>query len=379
MRWEARRLQQELERMAATDPNRGAFSLEQLLSKPGAEWPQRLSLKQGKQVLCEIVPKPGELLEVEGIFTDKLQLHVGLRSVGESLQTLYNGPLRTRGKLIWSTDDGRSGTLPLAFDPGFREAIALATLDAEQWRDSGLIWSVMLLGCALLMLLGIFGLAEPSRARGFTGIPPRRFALPVPTTLLVLHPVLIATAAVVLVYVCWSLLVQWLVVAAGRNLSDSYFVCLLAGGMVWFQALVWGLPAFPKVRIWLVTILVLGVLVLAGFPITAWRSTEVAQWLWLEPHLTWGLAFGWALGVAAAWLGVKLERSGFWSSRIDFRTARTGVEAMRRYPLVPFASPTGAQFWIEWRRNGRLALAIWVPLIWLWAGSIIWSRLVFGG
>jgi hypothetical protein len=49
---------------------------------------------------------------------------------------------------------------------------------------------------------------------------------------------------------------------------------------------------------------------------------------------------------------------------------------------IAFFSPLQAQFWLEWRRNGRVALAVWVVLVWVVLGLDIvfrfyqnqWSR-----
>src|SRR5262249_19174915 len=67
---------------------------------------------------------------------------------------------------------------------------------AEYSRESGLAWSVAFLGFSVLVLFVIFGATEPHEGRGFTGIPPRRFTLPVRTTTLVLWPLLLGSASV---------------------------------------------------------------------------------------------------------------------------------------------------------------------------------------
>ena len=307
-------LDREAQRLAASDPNRGTFAIEQLMAGPKpVHAPERLRLKQGKQELCETLVQPGQLLDIEAIYNGRPMLLVRLRTEGTPPQTLYDGPLRARGKLIWTLTDGRTGALPLAFDPGFKEAIALAALDAEHGRDVALGWSLALLTAALLMLLGIFGLAEPTRLRGFTGLPPRRYTLPVSTGSLVLHPVLVGAAAVVIFFTCWSWIVRPLVVASGRSPADVYLLALLAAGLVWFQALVWGLPSFPKLRACLLTILVLSGLVLASFPVAGRNGAGMPQFELLKQILTPAFACAWVLGVAAAWIGVGVPMLwGMW-------------------------------------------------------------------
>jgi hypothetical protein len=130
---------------------------------------------------------------------------------------------------------------------------------------------------------------------------------------------------------------------------------LLWGGLSAFQALVWALPSFPKTRATLLTLLVLALLLLAAIPFDSPSNRPG------EPVLMGGLAVLWLGGVGGSWLGVTLERRGFWSGWFGGRSGPVSFRLVLPR-TVQFAGPLHAQSWMEWRRNGRVAVAVTLVL-----------------
>ncbi len=276
-------------------------------------------------------------------------------------------------------------------------ALELAIAKAVAWRSAGLEWSTVLFGFSILVVFAIFGCSEAHQRIGFTGIPPRQFTLPVRTVMLILWPSLLGSAtAIVLSLAWWRLVFGPLLAAADSGLSGLYLAGLLAAGLAIFQMLVWGLPSFPKTRVFLVTVLVLGLVALAAIPPWmqrvrssswpgAWASYNVMQyyvhaavrarssswpgvWAELRPKLPAAFAAAWVAGLAGAWLGVRLERRGAWAGWQ--RSARLANFLRAWTPrTLDFGSPLHAQFWIEWRRNCRVPLLVWTLVVWVVLGA----------
>jgi hypothetical protein len=362
--WQARRLQSRATLLTNQNPNHLVIPSEALLPKnlPSSNR-QTLRLSFGPKVVYDGPIQPGESLLVEGLFENAFELQIALQSAQNSpeRQILFHGPFRSR-TLNWSTSDGRSGRVTLNFDPDFPQQVQLATSAADGWCEAGLFWSVVLFAFGYLVILGVSGVAEPHSRLGFTGIPPRRFTLPVSTALLAGIPLAAGVVLTLLFYGGWS----WAVRAALVNqtttsYSDAYDASLLVTGVILFQALVWGLPSFPKIRAWVITFLVLGLLFMAALPSVVRNSAEAAVWERAQAWVFGGLALAAALGLTVAFIGVTLERRGAWSAwtRTSF-----SLHALRQLlPHLAFQSPAQAQTWIEWRRNGRLALGIWMAFV----------------
>jgi hypothetical protein len=255
--------------------------------------------------------------------------------------------------------------------------LPLAVAGAEYWLDAGLGWSSVLFGFSVLVMFAIFGCSEAHARIGFTGIPPRQFALPVRTRTLVLWPSLLGSVTVAVFSLAWSRFVLGPLLPEGMVVPDVYLAVLLPAGLAVFQALVWGLPSFPKTRAFLVVLLVLGLIPLAaiafGMQLAA-GSGWPAFWATWQPRLIVLFVLAWAAGIAVAWFGVRLERRGAWASWQ--RSARLGHLLRAWTPRsLDFGSPLHAQFWMEWRRNCRLALLVWTIVIW----SILGLSWLLGG
>ena len=225
-----------------------------------------------------------------------------------------------------------------------------ANTRATDWLSFAGQWSGVLLGLSFLITLAMFAFAESSPLRGFSGIPSRLFTLPVRTGQLVAVPMGSGVCFVALLYVAWSRLVLAPVLPQDVRMADNYFLLLLPAALAGFQTLVWTLPGFPRTRVTLLILLITSVAVLSGLPFS-----ELNRW----PERRLALMAIYAVLLVAApfiaWLGVTHVRKGEWH---DW-PALTAL--MNRLPDTflrrrDFAGPTGAQFWIECRRNGRPAL-----------------------
>ncbi|MHB8520807.1 MAG: hypothetical protein ACYDH9_08605 [Limisphaerales bacterium] len=289
---------------------------------------------------------------------------------------LFEGPVAPEATLSWTTaGGGKAGSRLLV--PGLAQATAIE----DAWRDSSLIslvlawsewglpWSGVLLVFSVYVVFAIFGCTEPHAARGFTGIPPRRFALPVRTRTLVMWPIAFGCATLLLLFLAWSRLVLKPLLPAGVTMPEFYLVMLLLAGLAVFQALVWGLPSFPKTRAVLIILLVLG---LSPFAVLSFSMpTAGGEWperwsIW-QPNLTQLFAVAWVGGVGAAWFGVRQERRGGWAGWQ--RTSRIADSIREWTPhSLEFFSPLHAQLWIEWRRNCRLQLGVWMLVVGIFLG-----------
>ncbi|MBI4327424.1 MAG: hypothetical protein HY674_19495, partial [Chloroflexi bacterium] len=215
--------------------------------------------KPESTVVYEGILSPGDTFSWSGITGKENAIRLSLNAT-----SLFEGRLPPKPTLAWSAAGGGQGDVALELAPQAPEEISLAIYTAESWREAGLAWSAVLMGFSVLVVFGIFGCSEPHEARGFTGLPPRRFTLPVRTSTLVGWPIALGGATVLILYFAWSRLVFRTLLPEGIRMPDLYLAALLLAGLAIFQALVWGLPSFPKTRVFLVTLLVLGLLSLAA-------------------------------------------------------------------------------------------------------------------
>lgn len=151
-------------------------------------------------------------------------------------------------------------------------------------------------------------------------------------------------------------------------MPDLYLAALLLAGLAVFQALVWGLPSFPRTRVFLVTLLVLGLLPLVALPFVMQRDAEAdTTTLWAMRNSALA-AVCWVIGIAAAVEGVRRERRGGWAG---WQRGTTVMNLIRELSPAPpeFGSAVRAQFWMEWKRNCRLPLLVWTLLVWVLLGA----------
>jgi hypothetical protein len=316
--------------------------------------------------------------------------------------TLYEGPVKPQDELVWLTPRGRSGAVqfklngtnlptysgpvtslpltcrvPSAAGAGGRipfefvrensDELRALKASADYARGIWLGWTLAFFAFSFLALCAMFAGAESHPARGFSGMPPRRFAYPVATTTLVAWPLGLGLLSVGAVYWVWSRLLMGPLLPAGAALPDTYCLLLLWTGFAGFQALVWGLPALPRVRAWLIGLLVF-TLAAGASMVPAVRESEVRQIL-----ATGLLAAVFLAGIATAWLAVHLERHGHWASLRDLDTA--GLLGGQRRPSRGRAwRAFGAQLWLEWRRNVRFPLGLMVAGLALCVGGCWLTR-----
>lgn len=239
------------------------------------------------------------------------------------------------------------------------EQIADATVRVWSCRRIAVLWSILSIAFSYCVLCAAFATAEPHSQRGFTGIPSRRFALPVTTWTLVGWPLGLGAAAVLVMWLAWAQVVLPGVASLEAGFSGPYMALLLMAGLAVFQALVWGLASFPKVRAWLLTAVMLGLVIAAMLAFTG--MSEDSGWGAWQSRMSVVWAGAWLAACAAAWLGARYERQGTWTGGAGWRA----LDQLRR-PLqekAAFASEQHAQFWMEWRRNGRLPIMIWAALV----------------
>jgi len=269
---------------------------------------------------------------------------------------LFDGPTDPRGdRLSWSPALAGGGKVLLV--PGDNQGSAMeARALANEWLQFARIWGLVLMGFSVLLLFVIFGDTEPQAGRGFTGLPPRRFALPVRTFTLVAWPVLLGSVAVVALTMAWCRLVLSGLLPQGVSLPELYLTLELLAALTLFQAIVWGLPSFPKTRVALLTLLIF---VLVVF--TSYRFGNPHESL---AEVQWGFAAAWLVGGVAAYGGVQLERQGQWTAWQRRSRFATLVHRLSPRP-IPLKSALGTQIWFEWKRNCRLSLVLWTLLVWV--------------
>ena len=224
-----------------------------------------------------------------------------------------------------------------------------ANARATEWRNVAAGWSGVLFGLSLLVTLAVFAFAESSPMRGFSGIPSRLFTLPVRTGQLVLVPLVSGVCFVALLCLAWSRLVLAPILPPDAPVSGGYFLLLLPATLVLFQILVWTLPGFPKTRATLLTLLLTAFAVLCALPFG-----DFTWWPERKPALMAIYGVLLVTGPFVAWLGVARVRNGerrHWPALAAVATRLANAFSRRR----DFGSPAAAQFWIECRRNGRLA------------------------
>ncbi|HXT38640.1 MAG TPA: hypothetical protein VN887_01315, partial [Candidatus Angelobacter sp.] len=228
-----------------------------------------------------------------------------------------------------------------------------AQLQANYWAEFATGWSGVLLGLSLLISLVVFALAESTALRGFSGVPSRLFTLPVRTGQLIAVPMAMGTSFVAMLYFAWSRLVFASlpsIFPTDAQMPDGYFLLLLPATLAWFQTFVWILPGFPKTRAALLIVLITAAAVLSGLPFG-----ELSRWPERKAALIAIYAASLVMAPFVAWLGVARVRKGEWRdwpALTALMDRIANVFSRRR----DFTSPASALFWVECRRNGRLAL-----------------------
>jgi hypothetical protein len=219
---------------------------------------------------------------------------------------------------------------------------------------------MLLLGISPLVcgLLPLFAYACDADIAGReSAFPARMFTLPMTTRALVGWPMLYGTAAIAL---AWLAVASFVLRPGGMNVPLGWPAVFLASCLAWVQALSWrpfGLPGLRMAAAILTISLLVAVtgLWVAGLP-------EVVVSLLLGSTILPAYAVAVA-GVARARRGDQPDCPWLvgWA-----RTVAGWFSARGR----TFGSPSGAQVWFEWRRNG-LGLLITVGLMILFLALLI--------
>jgi hypothetical protein len=180
-----------------------------------------------------------------------------------------------------------------------------------------------------------FSYAEASLTPRAHTFPPWMFTLPIRTSVMVLLPMLSATAAVAATWLAVALL---LLQPAGVEAGTWRPALGLAVVVAWIQAVDWSpLPALAKV------VVVGAVMALVGAALGTERFRVLAYG---------GLPALLPLAYLAAVAAVAHARRG--AAPVGIPAWLPALPALRLATRRPFASPALAQLWLEWRRNGTL-------------------------
>lgn len=229
-----------------------------------------------------------------------------------------------------------------------------AGLGFVQWKQHGVseILATLLALASLagfvggyLHLLSCFAYVETDAAKVKVGYPGRLLSKPLRTFQLVMVPMLLGGLATTTMLDIW---VAFVLKPLGfLPAYDLFWIStVLLSFFWWMQALAWGLPLvrFRSFVMVAVALLHLTVGVMPQLPFN------------ISPEWQWGILS--ALLVSAvpfAWVGLKLMREGRWDGPswifiLWSRWLRTRAHGRR----ARFRSAFGAQFWLEWQRQGWL-------------------------
>jgi len=207
-----------------------------------------------------------------------------------------------------------------------------------------LVFTACFLGVYLALLDG-FGYVETDARKLQPGFPGRLLLKPVSTLRLVLTPMLFGGATVVTAFLLWNKLVLQPACPAGA-VSPLWLGGVILSFFWWMQALAWTIPLVPVKS--LLVIMMVVIHLLAG--LTPLMPLDIlAGWQW--PILATLLASA----VLTAWVGLRLVRQGRREgpSQISLIWSRW-QPAWTAGGRKKFGSAFGAQFWLEWRRQGWL-------------------------
>jgi hypothetical protein len=239
-------------------------------------------------------------------------------------------------------------------------AVLVQVLPAEAGRTVGAV-AQSLVFFVYLYLLSIFVYAEGTLGGKAAGFPPRLFALPLRTSLLVAWPMLYGTMAAALLWLGLS----WLILAPCGLVSAVVWwpALLLAACLACFQAVCWTLVRSPLLRL-VVAILGLPSLALGAVLVLAKYDIRVTP---TQVTLILCAVIGAAYAVAVA--GVARDRRGdrlgwAWLGRLLLRAVPRGLGRER-----PFASPAAAQRWLEVRQHAWVLPAF----VGLFVAMLFWA------
>ena len=214
----------------------------------------------------------------------------------------------------------------------------------------------------LIACLVLFSYTETAYRNGEPRFPERTFHLPIRTSWLAGIPMIFAAVSITSIYLVWR---QFILLPVGIILPATLPVCSLVMATLGLQALIWGLPGLPALRLLALSFvftlfLAVNFCMLAETRIPAgsssildtltppWRAGQVAVYNRAAMGLSIGLSIiSLVMGVHA----VERHRRGKWRGfKSEAVAAPHGIKGRPQ----TFSSRTTAQFWFEWRRNGAL-------------------------
>lgn len=212
--------------------------------------------------------------------------------------------------------------------------LAWAFLAPEHAVLASVICLFLVFGVFLNAILFVEELGNPA-----SGYPPRMYSLPVPTSTLVLWPLVYSAAVPALLWVAVAYLIYR---PSGYDVPVLLPALGLAAAMAWLQVLSWA-PLRPTWLRLIGAVAVVGVLAGIMWGMVLMKTVD-HRWIALLSAAALAAAYPPALA------GVTRDRRGefwrLWPER--FRLSFGAVGGERR----PFRSAAEAQRWYEWRCNG---------------------------
>lgn len=235
-------------------------------------------------------------------------------------------------------------------------AALAACLSFVQWKRHGVseILAAVLALASLaafvggyLQLLSCFAYVEVDSAKVTAGYPGRLLLKPLRTFHLIMVPMLVGGLVTTTMLNIWLVFIlKPLGLFPVYNLSWISIVAL--SFFWWMQALAWGLPL-----VWLRSFVTLA---MALLHLTVGVMPQLTFIFNISPGWQWGILVALLVSaVPSAWVGLKLMRAGRWngSSWISILWSRL-LRTRTRVRHARFRSAFGAQFWLEWQRQGWL-------------------------
>jgi hypothetical protein len=224
-----------------------------------------------------------------------------------------------------------------------------------------------LVGASFLLTFAAGAYTEFSSQKGISGFPSRQFTLPVSTLKLVTVPLMISVAGIEVVYWVWMKLVF------SASQQTVLFAAFFGAYMVIYETVLWTLGRLGPAR--------LGFLAFVGFILyvkavlnirlgsNVSEERMIAQLIVLA-----GITF------VVAWICIARQRSGG-GGRDWLRDAAAQFSGRLPGRTRGFRTATGAQFWFEWRRSGRvlpilvglLIVFVMAPLSWWYPRMSLWT------
>jgi len=204
----------------------------------------------------------------------------------------------------------------------------------------------ILMVVSFLFLMGIFNYTEANPARAWNGFPYRLFILPVPTSQLVALPMISCVFAVELVYLGWIKLV-WTRQQIER---PEWIAVVFAAYAIFYLSTLWTLAPFRIGRL-----IALGLGGASSVAVACLPYLPFLNSVWLSEQRLILIVAGGAIGAYfIGWTAVARQRRGCYLRRLGVKELFFKIIDATPGRTKDFRSPSGAQFWFEWRQSGWL-------------------------